>query len=204
MIERLEKTDRRSLRSQRLLSEALIALILEKGYAAVTIKEIADRADVAYVTFYRHYRDKDDLLNAILSTSLIALVEQIETAAREAFAERKDTREGLLVFRHVQEHANLYRILLSSQGILRVRKQVQDRIAEVFLRTCPPIRSGSALIPGEILANHIAAGLLTLIEWWLEHGMVYPLERMAQIYHEMVVSAAVQTLSHSDAAVKNH
>ena len=42
--------------------DALLRLSLEKGYDAVTIRDITDRADIAYSTFFRHYTSKDDLL----------------------------------------------------------------------------------------------------------------------------------------------
>src|ERR1044071_6290760 len=56
------KIDRRAGRTERSLREALIALILEKRYDAITVQNIIDRADVGRSTFYAHYRDKEDLL----------------------------------------------------------------------------------------------------------------------------------------------
>ena len=58
----MEKIDRRVRRTYKLLGDALISLILEKGYEDITIKDITERADVAYVTFFRHYKTIDDLL----------------------------------------------------------------------------------------------------------------------------------------------
>src|SRR5215471_4694864 len=57
----MTKTDRRSERTRKLLQNALIDLIAERGYAAITIQAIVDRADVGRTTFYLHFRDKDDL-----------------------------------------------------------------------------------------------------------------------------------------------
>jgi len=54
--------DRRVQRTRQLLQDALVSLILEKGYQKITIQEIIDRANVGRSTFYSHYRDKDDLL----------------------------------------------------------------------------------------------------------------------------------------------
>ena len=50
----MDTQDRRVRRTQNLLAKALIALTLEKGYEAVTIRDITQRADVAYATFFRH------------------------------------------------------------------------------------------------------------------------------------------------------
>ena len=53
-----KKVDRMINRTRRALREAMLSLILEKGYDSVTVDEIADRADVSRSTFYLHYRDK--------------------------------------------------------------------------------------------------------------------------------------------------
>ena len=157
--------DRRVRRTRKLLADALTALILEKGYDTITIKEITEQADVAHATFYRHYRDKDDLLSQVLT----AIVEEITAFTREP--ELQDS-EGYIIFKHAQENSNLYRILLGSPGALAVRKAIQDIIATDLVETCPPIHSPqNMLVPGEVAAHHIAGALLLLIEWWLDHDM---------------------------------
>ncbi len=56
-----KKGDRRTRRSQKLLFDALMELILEKDYESITVSEISARADVARATFYLHFDDKDAL-----------------------------------------------------------------------------------------------------------------------------------------------
>ena len=53
--------DRRSARTQRSLSEALVELIKEKRFDEITVQNVIDRADVGRSTFYSHFRDKEDL-----------------------------------------------------------------------------------------------------------------------------------------------
>jgi transposase-like protein len=62
-----EKSDRRVQRSKRALREALVQLMIEKGYEETTVADIAERADVGRSTFYTHYADKEDLLQGSLS-----------------------------------------------------------------------------------------------------------------------------------------
>src|SRR5437870_7897295 len=57
----MTKTDRRVQRTRELLHKALIDLISERGYGAITIQDIVDRANVGRTTFYLHYSSKDDL-----------------------------------------------------------------------------------------------------------------------------------------------
>ncbi len=56
-----QKTDRRVQRTRQLLHDALISLILQKGYDRITVQDIVDRANVGRSTFYDHFQDKDDL-----------------------------------------------------------------------------------------------------------------------------------------------
>ena len=56
----MTKTDRRVQRTRELLQKALIALISERRYDAITIQDIVDRANVGRTTFYLHYSSKDE------------------------------------------------------------------------------------------------------------------------------------------------
>src|SRR5437879_11312519 len=53
----MDLQDRRVKRTQKALARALIELTLEKGYEAITIRDITDKAEVGYATFFRHYHD---------------------------------------------------------------------------------------------------------------------------------------------------
>ena len=189
-----DQIDRRVKRSRRLLGEALMALILEKGYEVVTIRDITERADVAYVTFFRHYGSKDELLAQCLQDGLRDLQTRIETAARQTRADVVDSAEGRLIFEHVQLNGPLYRVLMPSQGASQVRQQTLTAIETIFLSSCKPLSAKEKLIPRQIAAHHIAASLLSLIEWWLEHEMPYPAERMGQMYNQLIINATLNAL----------
>ena len=65
------KIDPRVKRTYRLLGDALVELILEKPYEQITIKEITERAEVAYITFFRHYDSIDELLMQVLGKGMV-------------------------------------------------------------------------------------------------------------------------------------
>jgi AcrR family transcriptional regulator len=184
----METTDRRVRKTRQQLGDALVFLILEKGYDAITIKDITDRADVAHATFYRHYRDKDELL----ARKLEEVVQEIEALTRDPSLQ---DAEGYLIFKHALENGPLYRILLSSPGTTRVRKRIQETIATNVLRTCKPLRSARrGIIPPQAAANHIAGSMLLLIEWWLDQSMPYPPHQMAKIYQQLITGATVNAV----------
>ena len=57
-----KREDPRITRTRRLLHQALLELMMEKSFQAITIQDIADRATVNRVTFYSHFQDKHALL----------------------------------------------------------------------------------------------------------------------------------------------
>ncbi len=173
----MEIQDRRVRRTQHLLARALIALTLEKGYESVTIREITERADVGYATFFRHYRDKDELLKDVLD---VVLGELLELLTSPSIAD-DPTAVGTLLFRYVQDQNEVVRVLLRNHALRQHLLQEATRPAVEQNASRP-----DSPVPLEIATNHIVAATIALIEWWLEHQMPYSAEKMGIIYAELI------------------
>ena len=177
--------DPRVRRTRRLLREALISLILEgKAYQTLTIKEITARAEVAYITFFRHYDSIDDLLLEMLEGGLSELERRIEDMTSQSEDDAGAT-EGQLIFEYVQQNAALFHILLHTPGAMQIRKRFEGVLAAIFLATCEPLYTPGQPIPPKIMASQLATSLVSLIEWWLDHEMPYPYQQMGQIYFQL-------------------
>lgn len=86
-----------------------MALILEKGYDAITVTEIIDRADVGRSTFYAHFTDKQDVL--------FSTIEQIAFLRPGPSAREGDLFAfSLPMFEHVRDQHMLVRALLGRRG----------------------------------------------------------------------------------------
>jgi AcrR family transcriptional regulator len=177
----MELQDRRVKRTQQLLAKALIELTLEKGYEAVTIREITERADIGYATFFRHYHTKDNLLYEVMEVVLAELMQLLPSSSGTDHA-----IVGTLLFCYVQQHEAVIRVLLSSQGGTLLVQQIIEAGSQKILLDNQPLESSE--IPMEIAAYHIVSATITLIRWWLEHKMPHPPERMGVIYRELIIS----------------
>jgi AcrR family transcriptional regulator len=58
-----EKLDPRVKRTRQMLDQAFIELLAEKGFDAVSVQDVTDRAGVNRATFYAHFQDKFALLD---------------------------------------------------------------------------------------------------------------------------------------------
>jgi AcrR family transcriptional regulator len=183
-----EDQDRRIRRTRRALAAALVSLTSERPYASIQVRDITDRADVGYATFYRHYESKDDLMLAVFEETTA----ELETSAGEK-GEGHFEDEGRLIFAHVQKYEGLYNSILQSQPFINKLKKLLARQVEEHIQRHAPARGELAFPPG-VAANHMTAALIGLIEWWLEDEMRLPVEEMARIYERLIIQATWQAL----------
>jgi AcrR family transcriptional regulator len=183
-----KKLDRRVQRTRRMLRDALIEVILEKGYEAVTVQDITERADLRRATFYLHYRDKEELLLTALEETFEELVKQIESVMQsDGLAGKTQLEPYLVTFKHVEANQDLYRSILCGQGAAVIAQRIRDYLAN-------HVHNGLALdamtVPSDVLANYIAGTELALITWWLEHNRPYSAEHMARMTHRLILNGA--------------
>jgi AcrR family transcriptional regulator len=179
------------IRTRQLLREALVALILEKGLDATSIQDITDRAGLRRATFYLHYRDKEELLLTMLRDALDELMQQMMALEMEAYTPDVQRAEDELTFRHVQANADLYRAILSGQGAAEITRDIRDFVAGRIREHCgwdDPTLAFS--MPIEVVANYLAGVKLNMVIWWLDQGMPYSPEQMADMTARLAMHGA--------------
>src|SRR5205085_389973 len=97
--------DRRSARTQRSLSEALVGLVKEKRFDDITVQEVIDRANVGRSTFYSHFRDKEDLFQKDWERFLDGFAQHVdwEKAGTGRFV------PVVYLFSHLQDYQTFYK-----------------------------------------------------------------------------------------------
>ncbi len=172
MNEQLKKPDRRIQRTHQLLREALMALIEENGYEAISIQEITDRANVSRTTFYLHFRDKDDLLFTTMEELYDELLEQAHFPTPDEILQiGNGTMIDSTDFKHVLAHARFYRMMIGKHGSAAFIMRIQDYLARMTrTRLLGPLaeRGTGLQMPLDVVANGMAGLEIGLIRWWLE------------------------------------
>jgi AcrR family transcriptional regulator len=174
----MEKLDRRIQRTHKLLADALVALAQQRGYDSVTIRDITEYADISYSTFFRHYPDKDALL--------LDMIQNTVTELRTVIGEDQLAElSGNVLFKHIANNQALYQTLLGGLNSSAIVQRIQEIIVGEIQRNVGV--NENTIIPPEIMANHIAASVLALVKWWLDHDMPYSSERMGEIYAALII-----------------
>ena len=177
--------DRRIQRTQQLLQDALIGLILEKGFDAVTVQDVIDRANVGRSTFYAHFQDKEDLF---LSGFEHLRAQFEEHLLGQSPTEASPWALSLVMFRHAQDYRRVYKALVGEKGghtmLANVQKFLMTHVDE-YLKTQLPTRKKSK-IPSEILTVYVVNSLTALLTWWLDNDSPYSAEQMNDFYRQLV------------------
>jgi Bacterial regulatory proteins, tetR family len=135
-------SDRRVQRTKRRLSESLIALMLEKGYEAVTVQDILQRADVGRSTFYLHYENKDQLLLAgpqNLGKPLFDPKSLLAGSTSAASNKAEGGTAGPIVvdlsplFQHLAEHRTLGEALFGGKGSRLFMEHLAGQIRDAIV-----------------------------------------------------------------------
>ena len=171
------------IKTKRNLREAFIRLLLQKRYDAISIQDIVTEAQTARVTFYRHYKDKEQLLVDCVNVNFKELVERMsQITTEDVFNHRYQAL--LLFYKHIQEKETLYKILFSSWGTRVVIEQFRKLFAEMSKENIAeqfPVDKWRVPIPMDIVAYHFASAQIGTAIWWLENNQPYPPEYMAKV-----------------------
>lgn len=180
-----KKTDRRTVRTKRSLSQAMVDLIKEKRFDDITVQNVIDRADVGRSTFYTHFRDKEDLFQKDWERFLNGFAQQIDwdKAGSGSFV------PVVFLFQHLQEAQSFYQGLVRSRKTEAVFKSGVEHLSRKIEETLNARIKHHPKIPIPIVSSYLASELFVLLKWWLDERMPYPPERMDQIYHELVTPA---------------
>jgi AcrR family transcriptional regulator len=176
--------DRRVRRTRGALARALLQLASEKPYPEVTIREVCDRADVAYATFFRHYPSKEGLVLQVVSEvveDMARLLEPVADAGRLAEAGRR-------LFRYVAEHRSELSVLFAAARVSTIDLDLRNEVVARILES-PGFRPPRG-VPRELAAHHLAVASMALVAWWLENDLPYDATRMGRIYARLVVRPA--------------
>ena len=177
----MNKLDRRVVRTRRALSEAVVRLVLENGYDRLTVIEITRLADIGYPTFYRHYRNIDDLLSAVLSS----LLDDLNSVVNE---QTSPFDEAVAKFRHIANHADLYRVYVSLPRENVARQQVVKRLEQMFRERFDAPDSSSVSL--EFAMNYIIDASFILLRQYLDNLDKYKPEEIAAVYVDLVLGSA--------------
>ena len=159
-------SDRRVRRTRKALHDALAALIHEKSYRAIAVREILDRADVGRSTFYQHYGSKDELLASGIREIMASAGDGCGTTAERILA------STLRFLEHLEIHRRGGGIRVGPRGraVLHehLRRVLVESIAAELARGEGQDGNAYPAAAADLRVRQLASTFVTVLDWWIE------------------------------------
>jgi AcrR family transcriptional regulator len=175
------RVDRRVRRTREAIRAALMELMTEKDYEAVTVADIITRADIGRSTFYTHFTDKQQVLH-----------DSLQDLAAFLRAHRAD-RQGQLfgfsraMFEHVHEQRVLLRALIGQHGGTAVHRRIQHHLADLVREdleaTGRPVRD----VPVDLVVDFVVGSYLSLMSRWVDEAEPRSPQEMDDAFRRLVI-----------------
>lgn len=190
------KPDRRIQRTQSLLREALVALILEKGYTQITVQDILDRANLGRSTFYAHYRDKDDLLLSGFGDMMADFERKYSQISSHAVLTQSAAEDfSLFMFRHVDENKHIFKAMIGEKGGEIIENYARKALTQIVrAHIVANVGNRQLSIPMDLLVHYVVSNYLAFLTWWLDHDTPYSPEQLDAMFRQLVTPGIIAVL----------
>jgi AcrR family transcriptional regulator len=184
-----ESIDQRVVRTRNILGDALVALMLEKPFEQITIKQVLARAGVGRTTFYEHFRNKDDLFQSDVED----FFRMMGGLLTRTGADPRRLAPVEELFSHLREARDFHDALVAAgkaDGVRELATRVFAGSIEERLQA-----AGVEMDPADFQATArlLAGGLFSLLDWWIREGMTAPPAEMDALFHRTAWQGIVAT-----------
>lgn len=186
------KTDPRILRSKTALREALLQLMTQKSFSAVTITDIVTAAKYNRGTFYANYESKEALLDDLISELIKDLLHSFRAPYKESklFVPHELHANSIMIFDHISSHSGTYTTLLNSDVLPILKEKMFVSLKRILMEE---LVYEDHEIDQELLIVYSLHALLGLIFHWIEsgyeHSPAYMQEQLVKILFQRPSSA---------------
>src|SRR5438445_3241053 len=126
------REDRRIQRTRLMLRSAMVSLIRERGFEALTVQDIIDRADVGRSTFYSHFKSKEDLLEGSVAM-LRASLKKFQLRARAAAGKSEERFFAFSheLIAHAHDHRDAFAAMVGKRSGTLFETHLRRMIADL-------------------------------------------------------------------------
>ncbi len=189
VIKMEKKVDRRVIKTKKAICNALIELLGTKTLNEITIKEVADLADVNRKTIYNYYAGVREILEEIEDTVVLAIDEVLAKVDMYKTLENPltifDTINNILNS-NLDFYRKLFNVNASSKLINKIMSSVALKLKNVLLQ--------QNLVPADkvdLVSNYVVGGMLHSYQFWFNSNSDIPLSQFSKNISKILLHGIV-------------
>lgn len=192
-MEQEKKEDLRVKKTKEAIRNTFKDMICEMDYDQITIKELAQRAQINRKTFYLHYAGLDDLLEELQEEIAENFIRR-----KVSYSSMKDIRELIrLFFEHAANMPLLHERLMCSGSYYPVWERINQRIMDHRRATNRGVFGMDEYSENLIFAYYGANSTL-LYRQWVADGKKLPLENLIELATKLICSGMSGVVKNRD------
>ena len=184
------KDDRRVQRTQQLLRTSLVSLIEEKGFEALTVQNIIDRANVGRATFYAHFDNKEDLLVSGFD-GLRAVLKELQRQAHMCTANSDERLFAFSheMFAHIAEYRKVFRAMVGKRSGALVQQLLQKIVVDLVRDDLKAMvgRRDNRSAPAEAIVQFVTSGFFGLAMLWASGKLPLSVEEVNALFRRLAM-----------------
>lgn len=184
-----QNEDRRIRKTKKAMTDALARLLLEKPLNNISVREIAEIADINRGTFYLHYRDVYDM------------VEQLQNEIFEKFNKIVDDHEPknnsnelfpmlVEVFNLLSENSDLAKVLIGKNGDATFVDKLKNALKEKCFYNFSKIFGIKSSDKFNYFYSYTVSGCIGICSAWLNSGMKDSPFEMASFVEKLILTGS--------------
>ncbi|MDY8022773.1 TetR/AcrR family transcriptional regulator [Paenibacillus polymyxa] len=174
--------DLRVVKTLENIKRSFMVCIQKKTFTKITVTDIINEAKINRSTFYKYYKDKYDLRESLIKSTLDELSDNIKLNFLKLQYNNIDTYRNSLVqqLQFMYDHKEWYLTLWNRNTELYVFEDMQ-RLFEEKMRACVYENGTSSFPKYELFARLFATSAMTTVKWWYECGLQSSVNAVADI-----------------------
>lgn len=169
----------RTAQTRKAMCNGLLSLLEEKPFEQTIVREITARAGVGYATFFRHYDDKDALLNDLASQEIHKLLSM--TLPILYSTDSLASAQALCSF--VGERKKFWKTLLTGGASAIVKEEYLNQALELARNKSHP----DAWLPDDLAVSFTVAAAIETLVWWLKQENPPPAQQVAIYLNQLAI-----------------
>ena len=181
-----KKTDRRTAKTQKAITNAFTALLAKKELDKITVREIAESADINRATFYKHYLDVYDLYDKVEQEILVdwsMLILRLQELATEDFFS--------CLVGYVSANRNVFRMIFSPNAPVALQVKLYRTLEGLFKQMASE-RIGAQLRDEKLSFQtcYRCQGCLSVLNKWVNDDFRQSEDLIVKIISELDANTA--------------
>ncbi|MGM0215152.1 TetR/AcrR family transcriptional regulator [Enterococcus sp. AZ109] len=186
-----KKLDLRVKRTHKMIVEAFVHLVEQKGYEHITVQEIADEAMINRATFYAHFKDKQDLYDFIFRNAVEAFASVLDPDQIVQGNRLKVKQIEIVltnIYKRIQENRKFFLTIMDGSANEMLRKQIEEildeKYAHIFNRL--KITENDIEVPMDFILEYMTSIFVGTLHWWITSDTQMPADHLAKLVVKLV------------------